>query len=87
MSCPKAKTKLALDIGKVIKYDVRDELAELKVECVNKDRTITDQAKQIDDMKKKAWRLEKKLSELQVKRAEEEEQHKKDLESMVMKEL
>lgn len=83
MSCPKAKTKLALGGSKELKYDVKDELADLKVECANKDRTIADHAKQIEDMKKETWRLEKELLELQTKQVEVEEQHKKDLESMV----
>lgn len=100
LSCPKAKTKLVLGTSKELKYDIKHELADLKVECINKDRTIHDHAMQIEEMKKETWRLEKELgelrskqfetqkleqqlSELRAQQAEIEQQHKKDLESMV----
>uniref|UniRef100_A0A0C9Q0V6 DDB_G0290503_1 protein n=1 Tax=Fopius arisanus TaxID=64838 RepID=A0A0C9Q0V6_9HYME len=80
-SCPKAKTKLVLN-PKESKYDTRDELADLKVECANKDKTIRDHEKCIEDMKIEMKRLEKSLHEVEEKQKNVEEQHKQDLESM-----
>ncbi|XP_015114262.1 restin homolog [Diachasma alloeum] len=80
-SCPKAKTKLILN-PKEFKYDTRDELADLKVECANKDKTIRDHEKCIEDMKVEVKRLEKSLLDVQTKQKDVEEQYKHDLESM-----
>ncbi|XP_043266915.1 hyaluronan mediated motility receptor-like [Venturia canescens] len=72
LSCPKAKTKLVLGASNESKYDAKHELADLKVECINKDRTIHDHANQIEEMKKETWRLEKELADLRTNQVESE---------------
>ncbi|XP_063993307.1 hyaluronan mediated motility receptor-like [Diachasmimorpha longicaudata] len=82
-SCPKAKTKLILN-PKDFKYDKRDELADLKVECANKDKTIKDHEKCIEDMKAEVKILEKSLLDVQAKQKDVEDQYQQDLESMAL---
>lgn len=55
----------------------------MKVECVNKDRTIQEYEKQIEEMKEDIRRLEKQLAELREQQTEVEIQHKKDMDEMV----
>ncbi|XP_015191840.1 PREDICTED: hyaluronan mediated motility receptor-like [Polistes dominula] len=63
-------------------YNSTHELLELKVECENKDRTIHEHEKQIEEMKEEICKLEVQIEELHRKQIEVEEQHKKDIETM-----
>ena len=68
-----------------MKYDSEHQLADLQVECSNKDRTIQELEKHIEDMKEEVQKLELQLDELHKKQTEVEEQHRKDIEIMVVK--
>ncbi|KAK2583461.1 hypothetical protein KPH14_009431 [Odynerus spinipes] len=63
-------------------YNSTHELAELQVECSNKDRTIQEHEKHIEEMKEEMRKLEMQVEELHKKQVEVEEQHKKDIETM-----
>ncbi|XP_060821531.1 myosin-9-like isoform X3 [Bombus pascuorum] len=65
-----------------LKYDFEHQLADLQVECSNKDRTIQELEKHIEDMKEEVQKLELQLDELHKKQTEVEEQHRKDIEIM-----
>ncbi|XP_033359084.1 hyaluronan mediated motility receptor-like isoform X6 [Bombus vosnesenskii] len=65
-----------------LKYDSEHQLADLQVECSNKDRTIQELEKHIEDMKEEVQKLELQLNELHKKQTEVEEQHRKDIEIM-----
>ncbi|XP_024225381.1 hyaluronan mediated motility receptor isoform X7 [Bombus impatiens] len=65
-----------------LKYDSEHQLADLQVECSNKDRTIQELEKHIEDMKEEVQKLELQLDELHKKQTEVEEQHRKDIEIM-----
>ncbi|XP_016839902.1 myosin-15-like isoform X1 [Nasonia vitripennis] len=84
MSCPRVKTKLYNSESKDSQtpYEPLHELADLKVECANKDKTIHEYEKQMDDMKAEISDLNEKFEILQKKHAQIEEQHQKDIESM-----
>ncbi|XP_044010016.1 spindle pole body component 110-like [Aphidius gifuensis] len=77
------KTTTRIPIIKQLKYDTHDEVADLKVECNNKDMTIREQEKYIDEMKIEIKNLEKKVSQLNDKQINIEQQHKNDIESMI----
>ncbi|XP_046624528.1 hyaluronan mediated motility receptor-like [Neodiprion virginianus] len=78
LTSPSVKTNKKCDS----KYDPTKELADLKVECINKDRTIQEYEKQMEEMKDDIQRLEKQLMELKDKQIEIEARHKKDLDEM-----
>lgn len=84
MSCPRAKTKplICLKESKA-QYDVKNELADLKVECLNKNKTIQDQEKHIEDIKEEIIEITKRFRELNEKSIADEEQYRRDIESMV----
>ena len=85
MSCPRAKSKpLIASKDSKSQYDLQNELADLRVECSNKDRTILEQEKHIEEMKGEISAITKRLNELSAKFSADEEQHKKDIESMVI---
>lgn len=86
MSCPRVKTKLYSSESKDSQapYEPQHELADLKVECANKDKTIHEYEKHMDDMKAEISDLNEKFETLQKKHSLIEEQHQKDIESMVM---
>ncbi|XP_014616668.1 PREDICTED: hyaluronan mediated motility receptor-like isoform X2 [Polistes canadensis] len=63
-------------------YNSTDQLLELQVECENKNRTIQEHEKQIEEMKEEMCKLEVQIEELHKKQIEVEEQHKKDIETM-----
>ncbi|XP_033317974.1 hyaluronan mediated motility receptor-like isoform X7 [Bombus bifarius] len=65
-----------------LKYNSEHQLADLQVECSNKDRTIQELEKHIEDMKEEVQKLELQLNELHKKQTEVEEQHRKDIEIM-----
>lgn len=79
---PKIKTA---QINKVqsMKYEFTQQLADLQVECSNKNKTIQEQEKHIEDMKDEIRKLEAELEELRNKQNEIERQHMKDIETMV----
>ncbi|XP_051160963.1 hyaluronan mediated motility receptor-like isoform X2 [Leptopilina boulardi] len=83
MSCPRAKTKplICLKESKA-QYDVKNELADLKVECLNKNKTIQDQEKHIEDIKEEIIEITKRFRELNEKSIADEEQYRRDIESM-----
>lgn len=65
------------------KYDPAKEIADLKVECVNKDKTIQEYEKQIEEMKDEILKLEKEIEELGKQQMEMETRHKRDMDEMV----
>ena len=65
-----------------LKHDCEYQLADLQVECFNKDRTIQELEKHMEDMKEKVQKLELQLDELHKKQTEVEEQHRKEIEIM-----
>ncbi|XP_029045310.1 paramyosin-like [Osmia bicornis bicornis] len=65
-----------------LKYESQQHLADLQVECSNKDRTIKEQEKHIEDMKEEVQKLQLQLEELFKKQSQITEQHKKDMEAM-----
>jgi len=66
-----------------MKYESNQQLADLQVECSNKDKTIQEHEKHIDDMKDEIRKLETELEELRKKQNEIETQHMKDIDTMV----
>lgn len=66
-----------------MKYESNQQLADLQVECLNKDKTIQEHEKHIEDMKDDIRKLEAELEELRKKQDEIETQHMKDIETMV----
>lgn len=64
-------------------YEPQYELADLKVECANKDKTIRENEKHIYAMEAEIRELNEKFEDLQKKQLQVEEQHQKDIESMV----
>ncbi|XP_076630472.1 uncharacterized protein LOC143346343 [Colletes latitarsis] len=82
-TCSKAKPRALIPVNvKKLKYKSEHELADLQAECRNKDKTIQEHEKLIEDMKVEARKLELQLQELLRKQTESEEQHKKDIETM-----
>ncbi|XP_043527976.1 hyaluronan mediated motility receptor-like isoform X1 [Frieseomelitta varia] len=65
-----------------LKYNTEHQLADLQVECFNKDKTIRELKKHIEDMKGEVQKLELQLEELRKKQTDVEEQHRKDIETM-----
>ncbi|XP_032668210.1 hyaluronan mediated motility receptor-like isoform X2 [Odontomachus brunneus] len=79
----KAKVKLSTSArSQNMKYESNQHLADLEVECLNKDKTIQEQEKYIEEMKEDVRKLQAELEELCKKQIETEEQHTKDLETM-----
>lgn len=77
-----AKTKTC--VGNLnMKYESTQQLADLQVECLNKDKTIQEHEKHIEEMKDDMQKLEAKLEKLRKKQIETEAQHMKDIETMV----
>ncbi|XP_012282310.1 hyaluronan mediated motility receptor [Orussus abietinus] len=79
-SCPK-KSKVTTGTPKA-KYEIENELADLKVECLNKDKTIAEYERHIDELREEIQKLGTELAEVQSKQAEVEEQHSRDIEAM-----
>ncbi|XP_043669772.1 hyaluronan mediated motility receptor-like isoform X2 [Vespula pensylvanica] len=63
-------------------YNYTHQLLELQVECTNKDRTIQEHEKHIEEMKEEMCKLEVQIEDLHKKQVEVEEQHRKDIETM-----
>ncbi|KAI4504568.1 hypothetical protein M0802_000118 [Mischocyttarus mexicanus] len=63
-------------------YSSTHQLLELQVECKNKDITIQEHEKEIEEMKEEMCKLEVQIEELRTKQIEVEDQHKKDIETM-----
>ncbi|XP_018405009.1 PREDICTED: hyaluronan mediated motility receptor-like isoform X2 [Cyphomyrmex costatus] len=79
---PKLKTPQPLSKNQSMKYESNQQLADLQVECLNKDKTIQEHEKHIEDMKDEIRKLETELEELHKKQNEIETQHMKDIEKM-----
>ncbi|KYM91177.1 Laminin subunit alpha-2 [Atta colombica] len=79
---PKLKTPQPLTKNQNMKYESNQQLADLQVECLNKDKTIQEHEKHIEDMKDEIRKLETELEELRKKQDEIETQHMKDIETM-----
>ncbi|KYN40272.1 Laminin subunit alpha-3 [Trachymyrmex septentrionalis] len=79
---PKLKTPQPLTKNQNMKYESNQQLADLQVECLNKDKTIQEHEKHIEDMKDEIRKLEIELEELRKKQDEIETQHMKDIETM-----
>ncbi|KAL6448406.1 hypothetical protein ACFW04_000378 [Cataglyphis niger] len=65
-----------------MKYESDQQLADLQVECVNKDKTIQEHEKHIEEMKEDVRKLEAEIEELHKKQNEMEMQHTEDIEAM-----
>ncbi|XP_035732049.1 hyaluronan mediated motility receptor-like isoform X2 [Vespa mandarinia] len=63
-------------------YNYTDQLLELQVECTNKDKTIQEHEKHIEEIKEEMCKLEVQIEDLHKKQVEVEEQHRKDIETM-----
>ncbi|XP_012522875.1 hyaluronan mediated motility receptor isoform X2 [Monomorium pharaonis] len=79
---PKLKTPQPLIKNQNMKYESKQQLADLQVECLNKDKTILEHEKHIEDMKDEIQKLEIELEELRKNQNEMETQQKKDIEAM-----
>lgn len=66
-----------------MKYESDQQLADLQVECVNKDKTIQEHERHIEEMKEDVRKLEAEIAELHKKQNEMEMQHTEDIEAMV----
>jgi len=66
-----------------MKYESVQQLADLQVECLNKDKTIQEHEKHIEEMKDIMREIEVEIEKLRKKQIETEEQHRKDIETMV----
>ncbi|KAH0956184.1 hypothetical protein HN011_002950 [Eciton burchellii] len=65
-----------------MKYESVQQLADLQVECLNKDKTIQEHEKHIEEMKDIMQEIEIEIGKLRKKQIETEEQHRKDIETM-----
>lgn len=66
-----------------MKYESNQQLADLQVECLNKDKTIQEHERHIEEMKEDMRKLEAEIDLLQKKQKEIEIQHSEDIEAMV----
>ncbi|XP_012229058.1 putative leucine-rich repeat-containing protein DDB_G0290503 isoform X2 [Linepithema humile] len=83
LNCPKSKNDhTSLVRSQNMKYESNQQLADLRVECLNKNKTIQEHEKHIEEMKDNVQKLEAELEELHTKQAAIEEQHKKEMEKM-----
>lgn len=64
-------------------YEKDQEVADLKVECDNKTKTIRENEKFIEEMAAEIKSLTEKYEILEKKHSQIEELHQKDIESMV----
>ncbi|KMQ89388.1 hyaluronan mediated motility receptor [Lasius niger] len=81
--CPKAKNGHTFCIkNQNMKYGSNQQLADLQVECLNKDKTIQEHEKHIEEMKEDVLKLEAEIEKLHKKQNEIEVQHTKDIEAM-----
>lgn len=69
--------------NKNMTYESNQQLADLQVECLNKDKTIQEHEKHIEEMKEDVRKLEAEIEKLHKKQSEMEMQHIKDIETMV----
>ncbi|XP_015596114.1 hyaluronan mediated motility receptor [Cephus cinctus] len=82
-SCPKSRTKSAVVTkDSRAKYDSRNELADLKVECLNKDKTIHENEKHIEELNDEIRTIEMEVEDLRKKQVEAEAQYKNHIEAM-----
>ncbi|XP_076650839.1 uncharacterized protein LOC143357963 [Halictus rubicundus] len=82
-SCSKTKPRtLILPSDNKLKYKPEHQLADLQIECKNKDKTIQEYEKLIEEVKESREKLESQLEELQRKQAEVDDQYRKDIETM-----
>ncbi|XP_076245457.1 uncharacterized protein LOC143185990 [Calliopsis andreniformis] len=82
-SCSKVKQCPRVSSGnKKLEYKSQHQLADLQVECSNKNVTIQEHEKHIEYMKEEVKKLESQLEDAHKKQAETEKQHKRDLETM-----
>ncbi|XP_011502136.1 PREDICTED: centromere-associated protein E-like [Ceratosolen solmsi marchali] len=83
-SCPRARTKLYAEQNNLqSKYGTDQELSDLRVECANKDKTLHEYEKQIDDMRAEFQDLTEKYKTLQNDNSQVEKQHRNEIESML----
>lgn len=66
-----------------MKYESNQQLADLQVECLNKDKTIQEHERHIEEMKEDVRKLEAEIEKLHKKQNEMEVQHTEDIEAMV----
>ncbi|XP_020278208.1 myosin-2 heavy chain-like isoform X2 [Pseudomyrmex gracilis] len=81
--CSKQKNgHVSLQRSNSMKYESTHQLADLRVECLNKDKTIQEHEKHIEELKNNIEKLEAELAELQTKQDKVEARHKTDIERM-----
>lgn len=66
-----------------MKYESNQQLADLQVECLNKNKTIQEHERHIEEMKEDVRKLEAEIENLHKKQNEMEVQHAEDIEAMV----
>ncbi|XP_076382680.1 uncharacterized protein LOC117223832 isoform X2 [Megalopta genalis] len=86
--CSKAKPRaLIMPSDNKLKYKSEHQLADLQIECENKDKTIQEYEKLIEEIKENREALELQLEELHKKQVEVDDQYKKDIEIMAKLQL
>ncbi|XP_078053799.1 uncharacterized protein LOC144479145 [Augochlora pura] len=86
--CSKTKPRaLIMPSGNKLKYKSEHQLADLQIECENKDKTIQEYEKLIEEIKENRETLESQLEELRRKQVEVDEQYRKDIETMARLQL
>ncbi|XP_031837028.1 uncharacterized protein LOC116428932 [Nomia melanderi] len=80
--CSKTKPRALLPSDSKLKYKSEHQLADLQIECENKNKTIQEYEKYIEEIKEDRKKLESQLEELLRKQTEVEGQYKKDIETM-----
>nr|XP_033332261.1 hyaluronan mediated motility receptor-like [Megalopta genalis] len=86
--CSKAKPRaLIMASDNKLKYKSEHQLADLQIECENKDKTIQEYEKLIEEIKENREALELQLEELHKKQVEVDDQYKKDIEIMAKLQL
>ncbi|KZC09615.1 Laminin-like protein epi-1 [Dufourea novaeangliae] len=87
---PCSKTKLRALVSSCdskLKYKSEHQLADLQIECENKNKTIQEHEKHMEEMKEGQRNLESQLEELRRKQTEVDDQYRKDIETMATLQL
>lgn len=84
LNCSKSKSKsiFATKADKA-QQNFENEIADLKVECINKDRTIHDYEKYIEEMKEQTLKLQIQIKDLDTEKMQIKKQHEQDIKNMV----
>ncbi|XP_076301100.1 uncharacterized protein LOC143219137 isoform X2 [Lasioglossum baleicum] len=86
--CSKSKPRaLVMPNDNKLKYKLEHQVADLQIECKNKDKTIQEYEKLIEEVKENREKLESQLEELHRKQAEVDDQYRRDIETMAKLQL